>query len=291
MAAKGVVLQIQRFSVDDGPGIRTTVFLKGCPLRCVWCHNPESFLAAPQLSYRQQHCIGCLRCEEACPHGLHTFKEEHQIDFGACTHCGSCVAACPTCALQMLGSSYTAEGVLREVEKDRPYFSESGGGLTVSGGEATSTPQFLLELLEGASARGLHTCLDTSGQTSWALLELLLPLVNLFLYDYKLWDSEQHRRYTGVDNSLILENLCRLHDAGAAIILRCPIIPGINDTQEQFAAIRQMCRRLPRLQGVEIMPYHNIGAGKWRELGLEYTLAELPSATSEQLKMWQRCIE
>lgn len=292
MTVSGTVFQIQRFSLDDGPGIRTTVFLKGCPLRCRWCHNPESLSPHPQLCFRESKCTNCRACANACPNGVHTFfGEHHQVDFPKCTHCGQCVERCTSGALELIGRTYTWEQVLGEVVKDQAYYRESGGGVTFSGGEATFQQDFLRELLCESKRRGLHVCLDTCGLAPWSFFSEIMENVDLFLYDYKLWDPVLHEQLTGASNEHISKNLTRLHDAGAQIILRCPIIPGINDNAAHFSAIRRLRERLPRLKQVQVMPYHSIGVGKWQEIGLDYSLKELPSATEEDRLCWQNCVE
>lgn len=288
MGAVGTVFQIQRFSVDDGPGIRTTVFLKGCPLRCVWCHNPESFSRNPQLRWYEAKCTLCGRCARVCPQGVHEISSRgHLVHREQCLSCGKCVKVCAADALELLGYRTTAQDVMKEVLRDRPYYEASGGGLTVSGGEPTCQPEFLLELLRLAKAENLHTCVETCGMASWEVLESLLPVTDLFLFDYKATGEENHIRFTGASNRPILANLEKLSEAGARIVLRCPVIPGFNDTEEHFAAIRRLVRETKGITEAEVMPYHNIGAGKWKEIGLDYTLQELAPASDEQRSRWQ----
>lgn len=292
MRQLGTIFQIQRFSVDDGPGIRTTVFLKGCPLRCIWCHNPESFSRFPQLRWHQEKCTLCGRCAQACTHGVHVFQEgRHILQRDFCVSCGECARSCPADALEVLGTQMSAGEVMREVVRDRPYYDQSGGGLTVSGGEPTFQPDFLLELLRLAKEEHLHTCVETCGFASWNFLREIVPLVDLFLFDYKATGEEIHKQFTGVSQVPILDNLNRLSREGASILLRCPIIPGYNDTQEHFAAIRRLKQQTKGVVGAEVMPYHNIGAGKWTELGLSYTLAGMDSAAEADRLHWQNMIE
>lgn len=292
MGIAGTIFQVQRFSVDDGPGIRTTVFLKGCPLRCIWCHNPESFSPLPQLRWREDKCVRCGRCALACPEGLHEPEQGGRLLHGErCLHCGKCAAACPTGALELLGYRAEAEDIIGEAVRDRPYYEQSGGGLTISGGEPTCQPEFLLELLRLAKQEGLHTCVETCGFAPWRIFQQLLPLTDLFLFDYKATGEENYRKFTGVSGQLILENLDRLSKAGASILLRCPIIPGYNDSEEHFACIRQIVREKKGVLGAEVMPYHNMGAVKWKDLGLPYTLGEMPSASDAERTKWQNMVK
>ena len=236
---QGIVFDIQRFSLHDGPGIRTTVFLKGCPLRCAWCHNPESWRKEPELWYRN---------------GV-----EH-----------------------LCGKAVTVEEVMAEVMADEAYYRNSGGGLTVSGGEPMVQFLFLKALLTIAKAWGIHTCLETSGHCSTEKLIEIAPMVDLFLFDIKLTDPEEHRKYTGADNRRILENLDRLYRLGAKLLLRCPIIPGINDTDDHIGGIARLTEKYPQILGVEIMPYHDMGKGKWKELGRSYSLEALKTLEEEE---------
>lgn len=286
-----VVFDIQRCSLHDGPGIRTTVFLKGCNLRCGWCHNPESYRRAPELGWQESLCTACGRCVPACPNGAHSVADgRHSLDRSLCTACGRCVDYCPNDALRLYGREMTAEEVVAEAMKDERFYRESGGGVTFSGGEAALQGDFLTEALTLCRARGLHTALETNLCLPWATLEGLLPLTDLFLCDFKHHDSAAHRLHCGQGNEEVLANLRRLHKAGAALWLRCPIIPGVNDGHEHFAAIAALSREL-RPQKVELMPYHNTARGKWRALGLANTFEGLPTATQEQKAHWQGELE
>lgn len=296
---KGLVFNIQKFSINDGPGIRTTVFLKGCMLNCLWCHNPESKSAKPQLMFHENQCIGCGQCLEVCPLGLHKFTEItsysaegersveniHVIDREKCIACGKCAEACVG-ALEIVGKEMTVEEVLQEVMKDKIFYDNSGGGMTVSGGEPLMHPEFTLALLKGAKEKGLHTCIETCGYARWEDVEALIPYVDLFLWDIKETDSDRHKEYTGVYNERILDNLRRLNAAGGQIVLRCPIIPGYNDREEHLKAIGALAEKLSNVQRVDVEPYHPLGKSKSRDLGKEYPLEELSFPEEEAVKEW-----
>ncbi len=268
MAASGIVFDIQKFSVHDGPGIRTTVFLKGCPLRCVWCHNPESWSPRPQILFSAEKCTGCRRCATACPHGCHAVTSEgHRFDRVACTACGACAQACLNEALEVCGEEKTTDDVLANVLKDRPFYESSNGGMTLSGGEPLAQFAFTRELLEKAKAAGLHTAVETCGFADTPLLEELLPLVDLFLWDVKVVDAEKHRRLAGCDNSLIINNLYYIDSHHAAYRLRCPLVPGLNDADDDLAAIADLANALSHPLGIDVEPYHPLGVGKAQRLG------------------------
>lgn len=283
----GILFDIQRCSYHDGPGIRTTVFFKGCQLRCAWCHNPESFILKPQLQYIGSLCSGCQICAAVCPQKAHSFQgREHRVDFSSCRSCGKCAAACPASALKISGYEAEAASVMDIVLKDRAYYEASGGGLTVSGGEPTFQPEFLEELLSLAQKEGLHTCLETNGYIPPAVLETILPLTDLFLLDYKMHGEELYT-YTLAQGGLWDHTLSRLQEEKKPVILRLPVIPGLNDSPEHFARVRTLRQAYSCIQKVEIMPYHTIGAGKWEQLGLQYSLDGIPAATPRQKSLWE----
>jgi pyruvate formate lyase activating enzyme len=280
----GIIFDLQRFSLHDGPGIRTAVFLKGCPLRCAWCHNPESQSRKAQVAFRTQACALCGACASACPQGAHTIDGAvHRYNRELCTACGKCVEACVYGALTLAGREASAASVIAEALRDRAYYEASGGGLTLTGGEPLAQLDFTLELLAAARAVGVHTCLETSGYASRRAFEKVLPLVDLFLYDYKVTDPRRHREWTGVDNHRILENLDWLLARGARVRLRCPLVPGVNDTLDHLRGIAALAERHPQLEAVDLLPYHHLGNDKYLRYGMENPLPGL-STTGEDLK-------
>lgn len=288
---EGFVFDIQRFSIHDGPGIRTTVFLKGCPLSCLWCHNPESHDPAPEIFFTAGKCIGCLFCVRACERKCHRIEEGlHVFDRRSCIRCGACLVECYPRALEVVGRTMSVEEVLVEVRKDRAFYDQSGGGMTVSGGEPLAQFAFTQALMEGARRDKLHTCLETSGLGPRAHVLALAPLVDLFLWDYKETDEQRHRQYTGVAAGAILENLHALDGCGAPITLRCPIIPGFNDRADHFRGIAQTANALRHVVSIEVQPYHPLGRSKSQRLGRTHPLADLSFAEDQVVEFWIEAI-
>ena len=279
---QGIVTDIIPFSVNDGPGIRTSVFFKGCPLRCRWCHNPETQRHEPQVMVLDSRCVHCGVCS-ACPSGA---RGPHgELDSSRCTGCGLCVSACPAEACRISGKEMTVEAVLARILPDRPFF-RSRGGVTLTGGEPMEQPAFVAELAEMLYGQGIHTAVETCGYASGDAFREILPYAGLFLYDWKITDPEQHREWTGRDNRLIRENLELLCREGAEVILRCPVIPGVNDTPEHFRGIAELTEKLPGIRQVDLLPYHALGNNKRCQLGLPKDGFEPPD--EETAARWQK---
>jgi pyruvate formate lyase activating enzyme len=303
----GRIYDIQKFSVHDGPGIRTEVFLMGCPLKCLWCHSPESQSINKQLGWFEIRCIGvknCGRCIEACPTGalkkgevkyLPVQKSEVElidIDRNNCTICGKCAEVCTSQALSIVGRDVTLEEVMAIIEKDRAFYRKSGGGVTISGGEALVQHEFTLALLKECKSRGLHTCLDTTGYAKWDICKEILPYVDLFLYDLKHMNSEKHRELTGVPNELILENARKMAAEKAAFQMRIPIIPGLTDSGENLRTASAFCLELgSSVQVIQILPYHRLGIAKYERLHKKYELEEITPPSDQHMESCKSIIE
>lgn len=263
------IFDIQRTSMVDGPGIRTTVFFKGCNLHCAWCHNPESQNAAPQMLFYRDKCTGCGKCAQVCPHALQS-----------CDLCGKCTIYCPTEARKICGKEYTVEEILHEVEKDKLFYDTSGGGVTFSGGECMLQIDFLEAILQACCEKGLSCAVDTAGAVAWERFARVLPYTDLFLYDIKCMDPKKHKEYVGADNTLILSNLARLLEAGAPVWIRVPVIAGVNDTVAEMEAIRDFLHSHGKVQRVELLPYHRMGENKAAAANMVFTAFDTPTKES-----------
>jgi len=262
------LFDIKRFALHDGPGIRTSVFFKGCSLTCAWCHNPESQSTEPQLMHNANLCVNCEACLPACSHGAIRHGSAVPVtDRSLCTACGACAAACPYEARQVSGYTSPVAEVMDVLTLDRPFYEESGGGVTLSGGEPLHQPDAVLALLETCKRQGMHTALDTCGYAPKTIIKQVAPLVDLFLYDLKLMDNQDHLDATGVPNQEILENLRVLDHLGARIWLRLPLIPGVNDAPDQLEAVADFASNLNHLEALHLLPYHRSGVGKAKQLG------------------------
>jgi pyruvate formate lyase activating enzyme len=303
----GRVYDIQGFSVQDGPGIRTTVFLKGCPLRCAWCHSPESQQFYAQLSWMSMKCVGvakCGKCLDACPKkaispgriARHAVTQEEirhiHIDRSKCDNCGDCAVPCVYKALYICGADYTVEELLTRLCKDIPFYEQSGGGVTVSGGEPLSQPEFLLQLLKGLKERGIHTALDTTGYAQFEIIERVLPYTDLFLYDLKHMDSGQHKAVTGVRNELILENANKIAQAGGKMQIRVPVIPDFNDSEENIRGIGIFCKSLGSVVTViQLLPYHNLGVMKYHRIDDSRVVLEAEPPSDDKIRFLKEVLE
>lgn len=273
-----------KYALHDGPGIRTTIFFKGCPLNCWWCHNPESQAAGAELLLRGDRCIACGECASTCPHGAVTVRNGAVVtDPGRCQTCLTCVSVCHADARAASGRSVPAGEVLAEVAKDLIFYEESGGGVTFSGGEPLMQPDFLCHLLEQCKAREIHTAVETSGFGKLSDLLRAAAHTDLFLYDLKLMDDAQHRKYTGVSNRIIIQNLRELSRHHNNITIRVPIIPGINDSEANLMATAELVADLPGVRSLNLLPYHKSGVAKYERLGKPYSLPDVEPPTDESM--------
>jgi pyruvate formate lyase activating enzyme len=281
----GWIFDVKKFSIHDGPGIRTTVFLKGCPLRCLWCSNPESQQVEPQIVFWHERCIHCDVCLAVCPQSAIVADEagHKQVLSERCDLCGRCLEECYAEALEQIGRLMTVEEVLSLVEEDSPFYEESKGGVTLSGGEPMAQPRFSQRLLQGCQERDIHTAIETCGHAPWEVWQALLPHLDLILYDLKETDPARHKRYTGVSNELILDNLKRLSRTGRPIIVRRPVIPGYNDDEESVHALARFVRELGTVHEIDLLPYHRFGRGKYERLGMEYPMGSALTVKEEEV--------
>ena len=273
--SEGWVYDIQRFSLHDGPGIRTTVFLKGCFLRCAWCHNPESQFSLPEVAEFKDRCIGCGQCIEVCPEKAITEKKWF-INRAICTRCGKCAEVCPSRARKIIGKKMTAEDVLREVRKDKLFYKNSGGGITLSGGEPLMQPLFSQKLLRMCKKENIHTAVETCGYANGSGFNKILPFTDLVFYDIKHINPLKHKEFTGKTNELILGNLKKMVEEKADIVIRIPLIPGYNDAKEDITAVAEFLRGLKYTKRIELLSYHRLGEAKYDRIGREYGLTINP---------------
>ena len=297
-----LIFDIKRYAINDGPGIRTTLFLKGCPLRCVWCHNPEGWTSEPQLLYKKSKCIGCGSCVAVCPQQILRLtpdgiritprlpSKEREVEV-ECTLCGRCTEECPTTALEQCGRKYTIDELMAEVEKERSIMEDSDGGVTLCGGEPLMHPEYTLEILRELGRRGFHRTVDTTLYAQPEVVEAVAAECELLLIDLKLMDSEKHRRYTGVPNELILGNLRRIAKAGHSFLIRIPLIEGINADENNIEVTAQFLTSLVSPISnftVHLLPYHDVGKDKHRRMGTTYNPEGIPMATPSDETL-QRC--
>jgi pyruvate formate lyase activating enzyme len=292
---RGWIWDIKKYALHDGPGIRTTVFFKGCPLTCLWCCNPESHGFGPDLVWIKERCLACDLCLEACPYGsIHVDAAgRRRVDERSCDHCGLCARRCPGDAMTVTGRLMDVDEVLREVAKDSAFYDRSGGGLTLSGGEPLAQAEFAGELLrrykEGEF--GSSTTVETCGGVEWEALALVLPHTDLFLYDIKHMDPDEHRRFTGVGNERILENARRIAAAGKRMIVRLPLIPGCNDGDDNLRRTAEFARELPGVEQIDILPYHRLGEAKYPRLDRRFALTGTASPPPDRVAASRRLFE
>ena len=278
----GIVVDIKRFAVHDGDGIRTTLFLKGCPLKCVWCHNPESISFKPQLSYIEKKCIGCGECADVCPAGAHSISERgHIFDRALCTACGKCAAVCLGEALKFYGEKMTVEELVPILLEDKSFYDTSGGGITLSGGECLMQAEFCAELLKEMKERGVSTAVDTCGFVNRSAIDAVFPYTDIFLYDIKAVDEDVHIKCTGQSNGIIIENLKYIDSRGGKIEVRYPYVPGMNDDQAE--KIADLLCGIKNLVKMRVLPYHNFAGSKYESVGMENTLPQFGMPSDETM--------
>lgn len=289
MEQTGLVFNIQKFSIHDGPGVRTTVFLKGCPLSCKWCANPESQLSKTQITYDAQKCLRCSRCVRLCPERALTAAEDGRIHvaFEKCSACLECVSMCPGGALSAEGSFETVHSVFEKCMQDKLFYEDSGGGVTISGGEGMLQPEFCRQLCARLKEQGIHTAIETTGCVGEKVFRELAPCFDLLLFDVKHYDGEKHREGTGQDNTQIIENLRWAAEQGLEILPRVPVIPGFNDSLEDAAGIAALIKKLG-LKSVQLLPFHQMGERKYEFLNMEYTLSGVQMLHVEDLEGYKQ---
>jgi pyruvate formate lyase activating enzyme len=281
----GFVSRIRRLAIHDGPGIRSVVFLKGCPLHCAWCAAPETQADQPDLEHFPERCLMCDACLQACPEGAIRIESDgrRSLDRQKCTLCGRCVEVCYAESLRLVGVRRTVADVLAEVERDRVFYNRSGGGVTLSGGEPLHQPAFTRALLRAGRLSGLHTAMETSGYADWDILQSVLPDLDLLLYDVKHTDARKHEVLTGVTNEGIVENLRRAVRTGVSTIIRVPVIPGVNDDESNLCGLARLLHEVGSIRQIDLLPYHRLGEATYARLGKEYPLA-LPLPSEEHLQ-------
>jgi pyruvate formate lyase activating enzyme len=291
VTVKGLVYNMQRFSVNDGPGVRTIVFLNGCPLRCKWCCNPESQELKPVVMFKEQNCVGCGNCEVVCPTGASNLFFPGKIDHSKCICCGKCVDVCYHKALEMSGKWMTVEEVMIELYKDRTIYRRSGGGITISGGEALMQHKFLAELLKTCKSVGWTTAIETTGLASEAVLDEIIPLLDYVMMDIKHIDSDIHKEFTGVGNEQILKNALYISHLAKEMVIRVPVIPGFNADKKTIKGIAAFTKYLHNVNELHLLPYHDLGSNKYGMMGRDYEMEGTKSPESEFMEELKAIVE
>lgn len=280
------ILKIQRFCINDGPGIRTTVFFKSCPLQCQWCHNPEARKEVYQLSFNKTYCTYCGNCMEVCPENAHiVFNSIHEIDFERCRLSGECIIACPSAALSIIGETMDLKSMMRVIMRDMDYYTESGGGVTASGGEPMMQPEFVYHLFSECRKAGISTCLDTCGYAAKDEMAKILSVTDHILYDMKIMDEARHIRYTGKENGPILENFLLLMSMEKQVTVRHVVIPGINDTEKEHKSLSLFLKDAGFRGLMELIPYHSFGKVKYKAIGMEYQMEHVKVPEAKEMEI------
>jgi pyruvate formate lyase activating enzyme len=281
----GLISRIQKYSLKDGPGIRTTVFFKGCSMNCAWCSNPELVRPIPEILSTAAICIRCGTCYEICPErAIQAIDGYYQIQASMCNACGLCVEACPVCARERIGKQMLVDQLVQELLKDQIFYTTSGGGVTFSGGEPAKQPDFVKRVAHQLRRNQIHVALDTSGNTPWEYFQVFLEWIDLILFDFKFMDSHDHQQYTGVSNEVVLSNAKKIADFGIPIIARLIVLPGLNDTAEETKHKISFLQQLDSVIQIDLLPYHKLGIGKYPMLGKVYPLADLVPPNQEDLQ-------
>ena len=295
MEKKGFIYNIQHYCIHDGPGIRTDFFFKGCNFACPWCANPESMKASPQLSFMAHKCTQCGLCVKKCPQQALDQSVEHRIDVKSCTLCGTCARYCPKSCYTVYGKEYTVEELLLEAKKDQPYYQNSGGGITVTGGEPTLQHEYLELFLKACKTEGIHTAMESNVSCTQEVMDKIAPYLDLVLADVKHMDSETHKQVIGQPNRRVLSNIRHLTaDLGKDLAIRVPCIPGFNVNEENMEQLREFALEIQKtghLTMINLLPYHNLGMGKYTSLGMKYPMGEVKALSESALLPYQQMME
>lgn len=292
---QGLIFDIDRYAIHDGPGVRCLVFMKGCPIRCLWCSNPEGQEFFPEVAYFPGKCIGCGTCVEACPqNAIEMVGGRPKTDWDLCKNCGACTEQCYAGARKLFGTTVSSDELFERVKRDIVFFRNSGGGVTIGGGEAVAQPEFVTEFLKICKGENLHTAIETCGYCPWKNLKEIAQYTDLVVYDIKQMDPEKHKMYTGVSNKRILENLIKLSRENVDLLIRIPVIPGHNEDEENIRLTTKFVMEeldLARFERLELLPYHKLGAFKYTRLGRTYSLNSLQAPSDEKMEALKKIVE